>query len=229
MESLSDSRHFKSQWGTDKIVNEIFSDQSGTFIEVGSHNGVSLSNTFYLEKMKDWTGLLVEPIPELVQESKHNRWCPVFQGCVSDFNGKADFLRIHGYSEMMSGLKDKIHPDIKQRINSEITFAQSAHKDGSTSYNCKTDLIEVECKTLNQLIQDYNLPQIDYLSLDTQSSELQVLKSYYCKKNPIKVISLDYNGVNSKELDDWFHKNNYTLIWKCPNSDEHVFKLKNNL
>ena len=64
---------FKAQYGEDKILWRMFNERPwGFYIEVGAWNGVTLSNTYFLEQM-GWTGILVEPLPELYEACVHER------------------------------------------------------------------------------------------------------------------------------------------------------------
>jgi FkbM family methyltransferase len=223
-----ENRHFKSQWGTDKIIDEICytdldtdlpydqiisGDKKGIFLEVGACDGVILSNTFYLEKIRGWQGILVEPIERYYKDSTYNRWTKnIFNGVVYKYDGNVDFQHITGYSELLSGIKEAYHPKILQRVNNEIQH-----------FTQKVDIKTYECLTLNSIINKYGYTNIDYLSLDTQSCELDILKSYDPSKNSIKIISLDTNGLNTDELFKWFDDNNYIKYWKSDVADEYVF------
>ncbi len=63
----------RSQHGEDALAwNLLGRSRTGFFIEAGAHDGVSLSNTFFLESV-GWTGLLVEAHPELFDKCKRSR------------------------------------------------------------------------------------------------------------------------------------------------------------
>jgi hypothetical protein len=47
--------------------------RNGFFVEAGANDGIKQSNTLYFEKYKGWTGLLIEPIPELANKCQKNR------------------------------------------------------------------------------------------------------------------------------------------------------------
>jgi len=213
-----DTRHFRSQWGTDIIIQDYidqhFPNQNnkGIFVEVGAYDGVDISNTYYLEKVKGWTGVLVEPIPEKYNLAKHNRWCDVFQGCIFNKNGFEDFQHIKGYSEMISNINSACHPSYLDRIKREID-----------QHNQEIINIKVPCLTLNSLLDCYNITKADYLSLDTITSELKVLQAYNVNDNPIKIISLDFNNINTDELKKWFQENGYRQLWKNDKVDEYIF------
>jgi|SRR5579872_3744812 len=210
-----ENRHYTSQYGQDKIIDTICKSnlpyrEPGVFIEVGAYNGVTFSNTYFLEKMRDWIGIIIEPIPAISLETSMNRWCDVFQGCIYNKDGLIDFLHINGCSEMLSGISEAYHPQYSQYLDKEIR-----------NHNQKTELISVPCKTLSSLVKEYELSHIDYLSLDTQTSELSILQNY--DGITPKCISIDTNGCNETEIKKWFTDHNYNLIFKFPNTNEHIY------
>ena len=52
------------------IISNLFKDVSGPkfYIEIGANDGVSQSNTKYLELFYDWRGILIEPIPSVFKK-----------------------------------------------------------------------------------------------------------------------------------------------------------------
>lgn len=215
-----DDRHRVEQYGQSRVIQELCyptgnETHKGTFAEIGAWDGYDISNTYWLEKVKGWTGVLVEPIKSKADQALHNRWCNVWNGCIIDsppVSGRVDFFHINGYSEMLSGVYEAYHPRHLQRVNEEIS-----------QKNQEVNRVSLPAITLNALLDEYGSPGVDFLSLDTQSSELGVLKGYNVKRNPAKLICLDFNDLNQEALIDWFKFNGYELHWKHKQSDEHIF------
>jgi FkbM family methyltransferase len=212
-----DDRFYVSQYEQDRVFEKLCypnGDEShnGIFLDVGAWDGVDISNTYMLEKKRDWRGLLIEPIPNKAEEAKHNRWSPVWNGCIWNKNGSTLFNHVQGYSEMLSSILNGIHPRHKERIDKDVI----EHKQ-------TTELINIPCMTLNEVMKVHNIKQADFLSLDVQTAELSVLQAYDPVKNPIKVIVLDTNGVNNDELSQWFKSAGYSLHWKSPRADEYMW------
>lgn len=85
---------FKSQVGQDKWVVDFFSSkEGGYFLDVGAHNGIDLSNSYYLEKKLGWRGICVEADPDLFEVLKNNRECTCVNVAASDSDGKINFLK----------------------------------------------------------------------------------------------------------------------------------------
>ena len=219
-----DDRFHVSQYGQCKVVDELCypnntGEHRGIFIEVGASDGYTLSNTYWFEKVRNWSGLVVEPIPQWVDQLQHNRWCDIYNGCVYIKDGTVDFLHIDGYSQMISGIKEGYHQSYYNRVQKEI----EQHKQ-------KTNILNVNCITLNSLIKQFNTSKnrpenavIDYLSLDCQTAELHVLYNYEYSENPCKTISIDINGLNKEPILEWFSDNGFRQHWKHQYADEYIF------
>lgn len=226
-----DCRHKTSQYGQDEVMEKLcysegfvlnesmYTDDSkalsqhcGIFLEIGAYDGYTISNCYYLEKMKGWKGVLVEPLKIQADFAIQNRWNPVWNGAVYNKNGSVLFTEISGYSDMLSGIEEAYSPYLKDRVKQEIK-----------QYDLQYKNILVECKTLNKLMDDYGFKCADYLSLDAQTAELSILKAYDCARNPIKCIGLDMNNSNVTDLKLWFHDHGYEVYWKHEIADEYIY------
>lgn len=186
---------FQSQDGQDKYVAEVLFPalRAATFVDIGAHDGVRFSNTYYLEKTLGWSGLAVEPIAAVYQEMAKNRNCITINGCVSDVNGTEEFVELIGYGRMLSGLKHKYDQRHIQRIQRVI------EQHGTTLRSSF-----VPCYTLEALLHLHNISLIHYLSLDIEGGELDVLKSINYKKAYIKTIGVENNYGDPHLI--WFMK-----------------------
>lgn len=152
------------------------------FVDLGAHNGVMFSNTLYLEQKLGWTGLAMEPIPEIFSQLKRNRHCTVLNACVGPRTGKARFQVISGYSETLSGLIDEYDRRHAERVERELRVY------GGERYE-----IEVHCYRLNELLDKHGIKRIDYLSIDIEGAEFSVLNSFDFADCSIAVIGVENN------------------------------------
>lgn len=189
---------YYSQDGQDKfLVEEIFKNKSsGFYIEIGANDGITLSNTKTLEDI-GWDGACIEPLPESYEKLKYNRSCIKHNVAISNKTGKLSFLQIDGYSEMLSGILDSYDPRHLERVNREIT-----HYGGSKK------VIEVDCFKFSDLI---DVVDIDYISIDVEGSELDILKSINFDYHNIYCISVE-NNYGSIELNEFLISKNYKQI-----------------
>lgn len=196
---------YYSQCGQDKYLNEeIFNNKkNGVFIDIGAHDGISYSNTYYFEKHLGWTGLCIEPYPERFEELCRNRKSLCVQCCVSNYEGVAEFLKISGPGdlEMLSGIYNAYDPRHVQRIQN--TAAQLG--------NTTADLIKVPVVTLTTLLSQLNIQQIDFISIDTEGGELDILKSIDFNLFDIDVIVVE-NNYNTPDIVNFLTSKGYLYL-----------------
>ncbi len=159
---------------------------NGVFVEVGANDGVTLSNTCYLERELGWTGIAVEPLPAAYSRLVENRDCHTVQGCVSDTEGRAQFLEITGDCEMLSGLVGKYDAQHRRRIRRNLKRHQGTSRQ-----------ITVPCYTLGSLLMQHGIQHVNYLSVDTEGGEIDILKSIDFSKYPVDVVSAENNYFDS--------------------------------
>ena len=62
-----------SQIGQDRFIDEFFNKkENGFFVDVGANEGVRISNTYFLEKVRNWKGICIEPLPVEFKELQKN-------------------------------------------------------------------------------------------------------------------------------------------------------------
>lgn len=194
---------YYSQCMQDQFVHENYflNKRDGVFIDIGAHDGISLSNTYFFEKNLGWKGICIEPIPEVFAALQGNRTCSCLQGCIGAKNERgAPFLRISGPLEMFSGLINKYDPQHLSRIERELK------EYGGT---CK--LIKVDCYRLNDLLEMNGLTHVDFMSIDTEGGELEILKSIDFDKFQIDVITVE-NNYKDPELACFMLSKNYAHV-----------------
>jgi FkbM family methyltransferase len=176
---------YHSQVGQDQFINETFfkNFRNGIFVDVGAHNGIALSNTYFFEKELNWRGLCLEPNPEVFPLLTTNRSCLCICGCATtEHNVTKQFLKISGSLEMLSGLIDKFDDKHKMRIERQL-------KEFGGSY----EVIDVKCYNLNQLLENSGIQHVHLLSLDTEGGEYEILENFDFTKCQIDVITVEDN------------------------------------
>ena len=200
---------YYSQCGQDQYLNEdIFHNKrNGVFIDIGAHDGISFSNTYFFEQNLGWTGICIEPHPDRYKELRANRTSICLQACVANYNGKGEFLKISGAPEMLSGLNDAYDPRHEARINYEL-----AQNGGSA------EVLEVDVYTLATILEKYGVTKIDFLSVDTEGSEFLILSSIDLKTIDIAYIVVE-NNYEDNLIHNYLISNNYRHIKKVGGDD----------
>jgi FkbM family methyltransferase len=176
---------YHSQYKQDEFLEKnIFKGfKNGFFVDVGAHDGVAFNNTLYFEKTNGWKGVNIEPMTNVFEKLVVNRPETTNINCaISNTDGTAEFYFNTGYTDMLSGLKETYDPRHLNRLNSE-----------NNQMGSKTSLITVETKRLETLFDKYTIKHVNYLSIDVEGAELEVIKSINFDKVFIDVIEFENN------------------------------------
>jgi len=199
---------FNSQDNQDKYLEEnIFKGfKNGFFVDVGANDGISINNTLYFEKYNNWTGINIEPIKSVFQKLSINRPNCININCaVSNFNGETDFICNTGYTEMISGIKDNYDPRHLNRLERE-----------NNMMNSTTNIIKINTKKLETILHENNITHINYLSIDVEGAEFEVIKSINFNNVFIDVIGFENNYEDlSYPIVKYLENYNYDIIYKC--------------
>ena len=163
------------------VLSETGFKKNGYFVEFGATDGVTLSNTYLLETKFDWKGIVAEPLKSKYSLLIKNRTCHVEDLCVWSESGK-----ILEFNETLNSDLSTI----KEFSSSD--FHSEARKGG--------DIFNVKTISLYDLLEKYNAPKyIDYLSIDTEGSEYEILKNFDFEKYVFKIITCEHNHTDMRE------------------------------
>jgi FkbM family methyltransferase len=197
---------FNSQYNQDKYLEEnIFKGyKNGFFVDIGAYDGVHINNTLYFEKYNNWSGLNVEPIQSIYEKLKNNRPNSINLNCaVCNSDGETDFLCNTGYTEMLSGIKNNYDPRHWYRLEQENI------QMGST-----TEVIKVNTKKIETICDEYSITHINYLSIDVEGAEFEVVKSINFEKVFIDVIEFENNYDSGGPIIAYLEDRNFIMIDK---------------
>ena len=149
--------------------------RNGFFVEFGATNGLDLSNTAILERDFHWKGILAEPAKCWHSALEGNRSAEIDHRCVWSQTGVTLDFKETECGEL-STLTNLVEAD----------FNRSGRINGKT--------YPVETISLNDLLKVHNSPkQIDYLSIDTEGSELEILRAFKFDDYEIGIITVEHN------------------------------------
>jgi FkbM family methyltransferase len=178
----------KKNFLDDKLIKLFNNKKNGFYIELGANDGISQSNSAKLEFENDWSGILIEPSSNSYEKCKNNRVKSIClnYACVS---------------------KDYTSDEINGDFNGDLMSSVDGKRLNS-SY-----LTAVKATTLEKILEKYYpVGNIDFLSLDTEGYELNILKGLNLNKfRPnymlIEIYSFDFNNIL-----EFLNSNNYTLV-----------------
>jgi FkbM family methyltransferase len=163
------------------VLSQLDFKTNGFFVEFGATNGVDLSNTHLLEKEFRWTGILAEPAKCWHGELRSNRNAHIETSCVwTDSCSTLTFNEAR--TAELSTIKHYSGGDLHKQDR----------KQGKT--------YRVNTISLNDLLLKYRAPStIDYLSIDTEGSEFEILKNFNFDKYSVQVITCEHNYTPMRE------------------------------
>jgi FkbM family methyltransferase len=179
-----------SQYDEENFLKQYFNDKKGFVVEIGAADGISNSNSRMLIE-SGWSALLVEPNPnnyqKLVNLYKHNNLVILSNtGCASISQNRDFFVDNNDECQQLS------------------TFSIQQVNKCKKIYNCKFDQIQIYTHKTSDLLDKYNISQIDFLSIDTESYDLEVVKGIDFNK-----VKIDLICIEDIEASDLLKQQNY--------------------
>jgi len=196
---------FYSQHSQDEFLEyNIFKGfKNGIFMDVGAHDGISINNTLYFEKNNNWNGINIEPIKDVYDRLVINRPNSININCaVCNNDGTSEFYCNTGYTEMISGLKNNFDPRHLERLKRENSQQLS-----------KTKIINVNTKKIETICNENNIKHINYLSIDVEGAEFDVIKSINFDTVFIDVIGFENNYMDTSiPIIEFLKSKNFVLL-----------------
>jgi FkbM family methyltransferase len=148
--------------GIDEKLEAHLDLDGGFFVEAGANDGVNFSNTYYLERARGWSGVLVEGIPDLYRACiRHRPRSRVFNCALVAPELEGELVTMH-YSNLQS------------IVSGALPYEHV--EAGLASQGERTYEIEVPGRTLSSLLDEVDPPRFDLLVLDVEGYEADVLR-----------------------------------------------------
>ena len=193
------SHYIASETEEKKLVLKNFQNRrNGIFVEVGANDPVNSSQTWLLEQ-NGWRGVLVEPLSALCEKLRAQRKnSQVFQVACSSPD-------LEGEAEMHVGT-DTGHSTLEMvKASAGTSFAGTER---------------VKITTLDKVLQAAGIAQIDFLSIDVEGHEIEVMRGLdFSKYRPALILIEDglqdltrhrflaargYQVVKRTHLNNWY-------------------------
>jgi FkbM family methyltransferase len=179
--------------------------RNGYYVDIGANDGIDLSNTCMLEYDYEWKGICIEPLPEEFSRLSKNRPNSI---CIQKaVFGKSGLKLEFAVAGLYSGICDTINH----------------HKEKAD----KAPKITVETITLNDVLEQANAPSfIEYLSIDTEGSEYDILITINYDKYTFGIIHLEHNFIEPQRtaIREFLESKNYVFVRDNMWDDEYVHK-----
>ena len=195
-----------SQFGQDShVLHAIYkSKRGGFFVEIGAFDGITDSNTYLLEKDYGWKGIVVECNPMWATNIIKKRNCIFFPYAV--WNKNDEILSFYNTGHGLSGLVEtNPHSHVREWA----------------------PVIDVFTKTLTTILDNANAPKfIDYISIDTEGSEYEILKAHDFSKYTFGYICVEHNNhpENRTQIRKLLETNGYSFYRENKVDDEYIHR-----
>lgn len=196
---------FYSQDGQDRYLetNVFKGHKNGIYVDVGAYDGVDINNTLYFEKNNNWTGVNIEPMKESFDQLVMNRPRSInLNFAVCNIDGEAEFFNNTGHTKLISGIASTFDSRHLQRLHDE-----------NRGWGSTTELIKVPTRRLETICDEHQISHINYLSIDVEGAEFEVIKSINFDKVFIDVIGFENNYDDvSVHIVEYLKRNGYSVI-----------------
>lgn len=174
------------------VLHETNHKTGGFFVEFGAADGIAASTTHLLEKEFGWRGIVAEPNPSWHHALRQNRRAAIDPRCVFAASG----ARVK-FAVTESALL--------------ATIADYVSCDGHAQSRERHHVIEVETVSLNDLLVSHDAPRdIDFISIDTEGSEYDILRTFDFNHWRVRLFSVEHNRtVRQAQIHELMTRNGY--------------------
>ena len=170
---------FHGQFEEDRIAFHYFqrfraADLRKTYLDVGAYDGADLSNTLLFEEL-GWKGICVEANSAVFPQLRANRKCICLNMGCSDTEGSGDFYGEQGLTALGT-------------INKQAAGVLNASEKWNVSAKHT-----IPTRTVDRILEENQMPEIDFVSIDVDGSELEVLRGFDLRRAKPKLICIETN------------------------------------
>lgn len=187
----------------------------GLFIEAGANDGFDQSNTYYLARRHKWSGILIEPIPELAAHCRRIRPESRIVSCaLGPLDEEGTSVTLHR-AGLMSTIDGALGDERRQDDHLSRAKQLQPGADGGT--------IQAPVRALSSII-DEHAPgkRIDLLSLDVEGYEPQALQGLNLARHAPTFICVE---ANDPDAIDAILRERYDLLETLSHHDR-LYKLR---
>ena len=178
--------------GQDAFVLAACGEQrGGFFLDSGASDGVWGSNTRTLETQYGWKGICIEPNDALYAQLVRNRSCICLNCCLYDRDADVEFFEA---AEVYGGI-------VCEYESGHLEFARTfVSRKQSKPCAMPPEVVRKPAQSIRTLLRSQRAPSvIDYWSLDTEGSELAILRSFPFDEYRVRFLTVEHNHTRSRD------------------------------
>ena len=196
-------REFGANAMDSKIIEIMGNKRKGYYVEAGANDGVAQSNTLQLELYLGWSGILVEPVPEVFAHLIGNR------AKRKNFFVRAALVGF-GYRRPTVEMLTSNLMSITTGVDTDVPDAAAHVRSGVKHTGGEIPRIRVPAMTLTSVLDQAGAPStIDLFSLDVEGAELEVLKGIDFRRFLIRWLLVESRDI--ARISDYLKPHGYAL------------------
>jgi FkbM family methyltransferase len=192
------AERFYAQYDEDRALAQIFAQtRSGTCIEVGANDGVSLSNTYYFEQL-GWWCILVEPNSDCCDRIRRSRQATLFECAASEKEGHAVLNVGSGSDDVYSSLEAEQLAEGRERFRPVV----------------------VPTRTLDAILEEAGVTSLDFITIDVEGHESHTLRGFTLDRwKPQLVLVEDSSDMTDTRVEHQMRRAGYFRFWRSGAND----------
>ncbi len=200
---------YHGQYFQDMIIDNYFHyKRNGSYVDIGAHDGITISNTYFLDHQRNWSGFCIEPIECVFKQLCENRPNAHKINCLVGSESTIKQFIYAPDEDMLSGRADTYHAEHFKRIKTNVR------------------LISLPQYTLNDILSIDKRQQYDLLSIDTEGSEYDIIKAIDFDKYQFNMIFVEnpYTAVEKCPIYNHLIPRDYIYIGRVYIDDLYIHK-----
>lgn len=161
----------------------------GIYVDIAANHPIEGSSTYFFDRCLGWSGLCIEPNSEYFQPIVQERSCALVPTCINSQEG----------SEVQFNFKG----ELGGILSKQYKFIKNKH--------ALNNVKQLRCTTLAKLCDQYGIRNINYMSVDVEGHELDVLKGFNFTQTIVQIISVE-SGPNDVNVQTFLEKKGYARL-----------------
>ena len=204
-----------SQFNDDIFIKKFFQNKIGTYVDIGCHHPFRLSNTFLLYK-NGWKGINIDLVQLNIDLFKIIRPKDINICCAISNKNETS----------------KVYIPNGNLLSSEISIKKNYSNVIKKYHNNLFIIKKIKTYTFKKILKKFKIKinNIDFLKIDIEGKDFEVLKSINLKKYRPKLICIetfDLDKKNKKNIYKYIKNINYKLVYKSPINSFFSLKFNN--
>lgn len=160
----------------------------GHYLDIATNDPIHISNSYFFDRCLKWDGICVEANPRYFEPIYTNRSCQLVPTCVSTEHGtQVTFVFDRG----VGGI-----------VGDTYKYSKRAEFESLREVN-------MTCTNVSRILSRFNVPVIDYLSLDVEGHELAVLQGIDWNRTIINVMTIEVTPVSVNRVSEFLQSKGY--------------------